>query len=408
MEQRVSYLLEQRLKQQLTAPEAEELLKILQQPEYEGMVTGILSGLAMAEPQGPALDPAFVQKNVRVLLAVDKKDNANRLQEFPFKSVHRIHFLKTAWFRYAAAVILLFAVGGSLYYYNSRHREQIVSSGAAHEQPDIAPGGNIAVLTLSDGTKIALDSAANGALARQGNTNVIKRKNGQLAYESGANTRGGYGKAIEIKYNTINIPRGGQYQVLLPDGSKVWLNASSSLRFPTAFAGRSREVEITGEAYFEIAKNAGMPFYVKTNGMAVEVLGTSFNVNAYFDEPSIKTTLLEGSVRVRKGQAAAMLAPGQAASLTTKGTIEIKKDADVDEAVAWKNGLFRLTSSDVPTIMRQLVRWYDVDVVFEGGVPSGHITGEVPRNTSLSKVLKVFETSGVHFHIEGKKIVVTQ
>jgi ferric-dicitrate binding protein FerR (iron transport regulator) len=397
MQGRIAYLLERRLRQQLTAAEAAELLIILQQPEHESMVTEVLSDLALAEPQGAALDPIWLQKNVHEIVSLDKKAQA---------PVHRVHFLKTGWFRYAAAVILVIIIGGGVYYYSRSHEEVAAELPSATAPADIAPGGSIATLTLSDGRTIALDTAADGSLARQGNTDVVKLQNGQLAYKTASSDK--LRAMSETFYNTIHIPRGGQYQVTLPDGSKVWLNAASSIRFPTAFRGRSREVEITGEAYFEIAKNTNMPFYVKTNGMAVEVLGTKFNVNAYPDEPSIRTTLLEGSVRIRKDRTTAMLAPGQQADLTTKGNMNIKKDADVDEAVAWKNGLFKLTSSDVGTIMRQLARWYDVEVEFEGGIPSGHITGEVPRNTSLLKVLKVFETSGIHFRIEGKKIVVTQ
>jgi len=397
MQGRIAYLLERRLRQQLTAAEAAELLVILQQPEHESMVTDVLSELALAEPQGAALDPLWLQNSVHAIVSLDKK------AEVP---VHRVHFLKTGWFRYAAAVILLIMIGGGVYYYSRPHEEAVAELPPATEPADIAPGGAIATLTLSDGRTIALDTAADGSVARQGNTEVVKLQNGQLAYKIAASDK--LRAMSETYYNTIHIPRGGQYKVTLPDGSKVWLNAVSSLRFPTAFRGRSREVEITGEAYFEIAKNTNLPFYVKTNGMAVEVLGTSFNVNAYADEPAIRTTLLEGSVRVRKDKAIAMLAPGQQASITDKGNIEIKKDADIDGALAWKNGMFRLTSSDVPTIMRQLARWYDVEVEFEGGVPAGHITGEVPRNTSLLKVLKVFETSGVHFRIVGKKIVVKQ
>jgi len=392
MRERVTYLLEQRLKQQLTEQEAEELLTILQHPDHDEMVTDVLSGMAQAEPQGLVLDPVWLQNSVHEIVSLDKSGQS---------PVHRVHFLRTAWFRYAAAAVLLFVIGGSIYYYNSRSLPAIEPTNATAPF-DVAPGGTIATLTLSNGAVIALDTAAAGSLAVQGNTDVIKLQNGQLVY------RAGKGASKEMAYNTIQIPRGGQYQVTLPDGSKVWLNAASSLRFPTAFTGRSREVEITGEAYFEIAANAKMPFYVKTNGVAVEVLGTKFNVNAYSDEPAIRTTLLEGSVRIRKDKTTAVLAPGQQAELTTKGNIHIRKDADIDEAVAWKNGLFKLTSSDVGTIMRQLARWYDVEVEFEGGVPAGHITGEVPRNTSLLKVLKVFETSGVHFRIEGKKIVVTQ
>lgn len=396
MQGRITYLLQQRLKQELTTAESEELLAILREPEHESALTEVLSDLALSEPQGPALDPVWLQHNVEAIVSLDKK------KQSPLQTVHRVHFLKTAWFRYAAAAVVLFIIGAGVYY-NSRPHDPIAEQlPPATIMPDIAPGGNIATLTLSDGSTIALDTAANGSLALQGSTAVIKLQKGQLAYNAGKPANG------KILYNTIHTPRGGQYQVTLPDGSKVWLNAASSLRFPTAFTGKTREVEITGEAYFEIAANAKVPFYVKTNGMAVEVLGTKFNVNAYSDEPVTRTTLLEGSVRVRKDGATTMLTPGQQADLTPKGNVEIRKEADVDAAMAWKNGLFRLTSSDVPTIMRQLARWYDVEVQFEGDIPSGHITGEVPRNTSLSKVLKVFETSGVHFRMEGKKIVVTQ
>jgi ferric-dicitrate binding protein FerR (iron transport regulator) len=397
MQGRITYLLEQRLKQRLTMQEAEELLTILQQPEHESMVTDVLSELAQAGQQGAALDPHWLQKSVHEIVSLDKNVRG---------PVHRVHFLRSSWFRYAAAVILLFMIGGGVYYYSRSHEAAVAELPPATEPADIAPGGAIATLTLSDGRTIALDTAADGSLARQGGTDILKLRNGQLAYKTAASNK--LRAMSETYYNTIHIPRGGQYQVTLPDGSKVWLNAASSIKFPTAFEGRSREVEITGEAYFEIAKNTNMPFYVKTNGMAIEVLGTSFNVNAYADEPAMRTTLLEGSVRVRKDKAIARLVPGQQASISDKGNIEINKDADVDGVVAWKNGMFRLTSSDVSTIMRQLARWYDVEVEFEGGVPAGHITGEVPRNTSLSKVLKVFETSGIHFRIVGKKIVVKQ
>ena len=397
MRGRITYLLEQRLKQQLTMQEAEELLGILRQQEHEEAVTDILSDLAQAEPDRMELEPILLKARTEAILMLDRPG----IKAAP--PVHRIHFLKTAWFRYAAAAVLLFATV-SIYYYNQRQAD----AGVAEQLPpatlamDIEPGGTLATLTLADGTKIALDTAANGSLAKQGSTQILKVQQGQLAYETRAHSSG------KVLYNTINTPRGGQYQVVLQDGTKVWLNAASSLHFPTSFTGKNREVEVSGEAYFEIAANAKMPFFVKVNGMAVEVLGTKFNVNAYTDEPSIKTTLLEGSVRVRKNKEAAMLAPGQQASLTQTGNIDIDKNADVDGAVAWKNGLFRMTSSDIPTIMRQLARWYDVEVAFEDGVPVGHITGEVPRNTNLSKVLKVFQTSGIHFRIEGKTIVVTK
>lgn len=439
MEQRISFLLQQRLEQKLTTAEAEELLTVLQDPAYDTLVTDKLQQLVIAQPQGPAFDPAELQQWVQGIVAIDKnlggaegseavRDDKRKIREgmdtgssgppvIAARPVHRVNFLRTAWFRYAAILILL--IGAGALFYTRRIRKEAITRQELSKGPDVAPGGNKAMLTLSDGSVIVLDSAGNGTLTQQGSTKVIKSGAGQLAYEIAAS--GKLQAASRIEYNTVTTPRGGQYQVQLPDGSKVWLNASSTLHFPTAFSGRSREVEITGEAYFEIAKDAGKPFFVKARDMRVEVLGTHFNLNAYTDEPVIRATLLEGSVRVRKGGAASVLAPGQQALVfgyvTARGSsavaekdagiIQLVNDADLEEAVAWKNGLFHLTSADIGTIMRQLVRWYDVEVDFEGGIPSGHITGEVPRSTSLAKVLKVFETSGVHFKIEGRKIIVT-
>ncbi len=413
MEQRISFLLQQRLEQKLTTAEAEELLAVLQNPDYDTLVTDKLQQLAVAQPQGPAFDPADLQRWVQGIVTIDKNPGG-----IAARPVHRVDFFRTTWFRYAAILLLL--IGAGTLFYTRRIRKEAITRQELSKVPDVAaPAGNRAVLTLSDGSIIVLDSAGNGTLTQQGSTKVVKSGAGQLAYETAAASQ--RPAASQIQYNTITTPRGGQYQVQLPDGSKVWLNASSSLHFPTAFSGRSREVEITGEAYFEIAKDADKPFFVKASDMRVEVLGTHFNLNAYTDEPAVRTTLLEGSVRIRKGEVASVLAPGQQAlvyglvaagkgSGTAEkgaGGIQVVNDADLEEAVAWKNGLFHLTSADIGTIMRQLVRWYDVDVDFEGGIPSGHITGEVPRSTSLAKVLKVFETSGVHFRIEGRKIIVT-
>ena len=431
MKQRILFLLQQRLEQKLTTAEAEELLAVLQNAEYDTLVTDELEQLVASQPQGPAFDPADLQRWVQGIVAVDKNlggaagievvemDENEARKGIPARPVHRVDFLRTAWFRYAAVLLLL--VGAGYLFYDNFYKGKIFVQLDPVRKTDVAPGGNKAVLTLADGSVIVLDSAANGLLSQQGNTRVMKSASGQLAYETGrSGTAPGPGTAGSnaagvVKYNTISIPRGGQYQVQLPDGSMVWLNSSSSLRFPTAFYGKSREVEITGEAYFEIAKDVNRPFYVKANALTVEVLGTHFNINAYSDEPVLKTTLLEGSVRVKKAGESVVMAPGQEAQVVNGATgdatagrvIKLVNDADLEEAVAWKNGLFHLTSADVGTIMRQLVRWYDVDVEFEGGIPSGHITGEVPRNTSLAKVLKVFETSGVHFRIEGRKIIVT-
>jgi len=205
----------------------------------------------------------------------------------------------------------------------------------------------------------------------------------------------------------MTTTNGKQYQLQLSDGSKIWLNAASSVTYPTAFTGNERKITITGEAYFEIAHDAKKPFTVSAHGMDVEVLGTHFNVNAYDDEENTSTTLLEGSVKIKNRQATTLLTPGQQLQLNKDGKINLVRDADVQEAVAWKDGLFIMKKAAIPSIMRQIARWYDVEVAYSNGVPAGRISGDIPRNMNLSKVLEVMELSGVHFMITGKKVLVT-
>lgn len=306
------------------------------------------------------------------------------------------------WAKIAVAAVLIMAIG--IYWWsgiretNKMAMKNIPSTLIA----DLPPGGNKAILTLGDGSNIILDSAGNGNLASQGNTSITKSGKGELVYKSN-------NKATEaIVYNTVTTPKGGQYHIVLPDGSKVWLNAASSLRFPTAFIGKERRVEITGEVYFEVAHNAKMPFIVKANDTEVAVLGTHFNVMAYADEKVMKTTLLEGSVKVSRSGKSAMLAPGQQARLTNSSeNIRVLDDVDTDKEMAWKTGYFQFEDENLESIMRQVSRWYDVDIAYEGSASREHFTGRLPRNANVSKVLKILSLSGVKFRIEGKSIIVT-
>jgi transmembrane sensor len=323
--------------------------------------------------------------------------------------------LKRGWFRLpgaglpraAAAAAIIFLSGAGIYLLRKHKPEKRLVRTEKLTPPvshDIPPGGNKAKLTLADGSTISLDSLQNGDLARQGNAKIVKLKSGGLAYQVAASNKP---QATSLAtYNILSTPPGGQYQLVLADGSKVWLNAASSLRFPTTFAGKERSVEITGEAYFEIKKNAEMPFRVKVRDAEVEVLGTSFNVMAYNNENAIKTTLLEGAVKVSKGNKSALLQPGQQAALNVSSSVINVRETDVEEAVAWKNGLFQFNSDDIGTIMRQLGRWYDVETGYEGKIPDWHFTGSIGRNIPLSKVLKMLEVNDFHFRIEGKKIIV--
>ncbi len=308
------------------------------------------------------------------------------------------------WRRYAgiAAAVLVIVTGGWLWL--SRYNRTQPAGDAAFATIEAAPAGNKAVLTLGGGKQVVLDTAANGMLAIQGDQRVIKQ-NGQLNYQQGSGGQAAGENAII--FNTLATPRGGKYQLVLPDGTKVWLDAASSITYPTAFAGKTRQVSISGQAYFEVVHDPNKPFEVKAQGQIIRDIGTAFDINAYTDEPTMKITLASGAVAVGGPGNTVMLRQSGQQLDCTDGQLSPVHDADLTAVLAWKNGLFYLTSADIATVMRQVGRWYDVDILFEKGMPAGHITGVVPRNTMLSTVLQVLQTSGVHFTVEGKTIHVT-
>ena len=312
----------------------------------------------------------------------------------------------------AAAIIILLMAGAFLWSRYPARKEIAALPTSHHPGNNLAPGSNKATLTLGDGSVLTLDSTATGALAQQGNTRITNLSSGQLIYNPVPGSAEAATPPTAILYNTITTARSGQYRLGLPDGTTVWLNAASSLRFPTTFTGDTRTVELKGEAYFEVAKNAAMPFHVKLAAPAcesdIEVLGTSFDVNAYEDEPLIRTTLVEGAVRIRNKTSATLLHPGQQAQLTASTPIRIKDDASIEEAIAWKNNLFYFKSADIHTIMRQLSRWYDVDVEYRGAAANNaRFNTEIPRNTPASDILRALELTGkAKFTIINKKIIV--
>ncbi|HMT75932.1 MAG TPA: FecR domain-containing protein [Chitinophagaceae bacterium] len=306
----------------------------------------------------------------------------------------------SGWKSIAAAIVLVFVIGGSIWLINQKQPENSIV-GKTKYGKDVAPGGNKATLTLADGSTIILDSTANGNLTTQGNVNVMKF-DGKLSYNQ-------QGTTSEMLFNTVSTPKGGVYHLVLSDGSKVWLNSASSLRFPASFVGNERKVELTGEAYFEVEKNALMPFRVNVAGKEeVEVLGTDFNINSYSNEDVINTTLLKGKVIVTdlKTQHSQHLLPGQQAQIGTGGEIAIRNNVDTEEIIAWKNGLFHFESADLKTILRQFERWYDVEVVFEGAVSNRKFFVIISRNSSLSAVIDAMQANDIKFRIEGKRLIV--
>jgi ferric-dicitrate binding protein FerR (iron transport regulator) len=391
MTDRLSYLVKQVLKHAATADELQELSDLLE-ADGDGDISRQIEILLR---QDIGMDVPYNHSHwdniASSILAADKPAPA------PLVPIHG----NGRWRWGVAACVALLLMSGSVWYM-LQHKATMPVANEEQQQrlkQDIPPGADRATLTLADGTEIPLDSAAHNTLAQQGNTVISKPGKGQLAYQSGSVL------SREIpQYNILRTPGGGQFQVQLPDGSKVWLNASSSLRYPVAFAGSTRTVELNGEAYFEIAPNATQPFMVKAAQTNVLVLGTQFNVMAYEDEASIRTTLLSGAVKVNEKR----LYPGQGASIDRQsGALSMQEHVNTEAVIAWKNGLIQLEGEDIHAVMRLITRWYDVSVTYNAPV-NAHFRGIIPRNVPLSQVLKMLEMTGeVHFTVADKRIIVS-
>lgn len=303
------------------------------------------------------------------------------------------------WVNIAAAIVLCFVCAGL--YLKLTHKPTVGIPVAGVKPGNIKPGSNKAILILADGRRVALTDTKNGKIAEQSGVSINKAADGKIIYEATASA-----SDHAVALNTVETPRGGQYQIDLPDGTKVWLNAASSLTYPAWFTGKERNVTLRGEAYFEVAKNKSMPFRVQANNVNVEVLGTHFNIMSYTDEHSVNTTLLEGSVKISKGNVQKIIKPGQQAVAVTQGNDIVVDETDVDEAVAWKNGNFNFNGDDIHALMRQISRWYDVNVIYQGKIPHNQFVGTIPRASEIEQVLKVLELNHVHVKIKDKTIVV--
>lgn len=350
-------------------------------------------------------NPDVQQQNVRAMGRFDETAALERfLSNKPATSnIRRMRLLHT-W-KWAAAVLVL-GLGVSTYFLLTHSAQDADLFGRKSAQRDIPPGKNGAILTLADGTQLVLDSLGEGKVATQNGTQ-ISLNNNELKYDASAATD-------EVVLNTITTPKGRQYNVVLPDGTEVWLNAASSVQYPVAFKGRERRVKISGEVYFEVAAKSWQPFVVETDQMKLEVLGTSFNVNTYNDEKTIRTTLLTGAVKVTPAHTTQpkVLVPGQTAVLSkpdassSEFTLTVTETPDADRIIAWKNGLFNFDGMDLYSVMRQLERWYNIDIEYVGKPENVIFKGKMHRNTNLSDVLKVLETMDVNLELKGNILYV--
>ena len=367
----------------LSPEEADELISLLAGDQPDLQAAELLLERLRQKPSG--------EISPEITAALEARLPAILLQPSP-----RIPFFKKIPFRYsAAAAVILWVIGSWMWMQKGQPSPQLQTHTPVQVAHDTAKG---VTLTLGDGRTVMLDSMRKGIVATQ-NGSTILLGDGRLTYQKKAD-------AGTVTYNTVTTTRGRQFQLLLPDGTRVWLDAASSMRYPTAFTGSERSVEITGEAYFEVARKPAMPFRVKVQGRPgeIEVLGTRFNVNAYSNEASIRTTLLEGSVKISNGNGQVVIKPGQQAQAASG--INVLNGVDLNKVMAWKEGVFDFEDAGLEEVMRQLERWYDIEVVYEKGIPPIEFVGKMGRDLTLPEVLRGLEVSEVHFSMQGRTLLV--
>jgi hypothetical protein len=412
MNERLEYLFNRYYDETYTSEEKTELLNLIDESETDPVLKSLIDKAILKTTSEMKLDKDASEAILQSIFIVD---NGERLPYNGMKKPAVVRSIKSSGRKFliriaAAAIVILFISGYFLYFNKNGTKTDVVATLPVKEVE--APKSTKAIITLANGQKIYMDSLNEGTLATQGNIKVVKTADGQIVYN---------GASTEMMFNTLYNPRGSKViNLTLNDGTKVWLNSESSLKYPMAFAGNERRVEITGEAYFEVMHDATKPFYVSKGATAVEVLGTHFNVNAYEEEADIKITLLEGSVKVSQasvnGSESLTIKPGQQARVSASETSPQNKNGvghlsmvagvDVDDVMAWKNGLFSFRNSDIKTVMQQLARWYNIEVEYQGAVPSQHFSGKIGRELNLSDVLNGLQLTKVHFKMEGRKIVI--
>ena len=382
-EDRLVWLITRQMSGELGPEEVQELEKWANESAINRQFVGQFAGEALLE------------KEIELWKNIDPTQGFAKWVAYK-RAQRKSRILKITGYSAAASLLIAVALGSLIV---KMHPAVSPAKTITATGYPVMPGRNTATLTLGNGQKILLDSAGKGELARQGNTRLVKADSGSLAYE-------GVGSSVGMTYNVLTTPRSGQYHLRLSDGSEVWLNNVSSLRYPASFQGKDRTVELTGEAYFEIAKNAAKPFIVKVRDERVEVMGTSFNVMAYPEEGGTQTTLLTGIVRVKDDIDAVQLKPDEQAQVIPGGGLKVLKDVSGQDIVSWKNGFFYFGRASFAVVMRQLARWYDIEVVYGGKAPEAEFGGKIDRSLPLNELLKYLETNQIHFRLEGRKLIV--
>ncbi|MBX2925500.1 MAG: FecR domain-containing protein [Chitinophagaceae bacterium] len=417
MDKTLEFYIDRYLSGTISTTEWQELQELMKNPATQHRLNQLMdSQLAARAAANPSYPEVVNRLKTAIANEINSTDDSGydtgRLASITGSPQRRV-FLHSPWLRYAAAILVVMILSVTYYFLFDNGKQAAIQQTTIAQQgeiTDIAPGGEKALLTLSDGTTIVLDSASSGMLASQGNTRVIKLVNGSIVYHAETTA-----KPAEILTNTMSTPRGGKYHLVLPDGTGVWLNAASSITYPTVFTGDTRQVSMKGEVYFEVVKNPQIPFVVTLDhSTRIEVTGTSFNVNAYSDEPQCKTTLLEGIVKVHVAGSVKQLRPGQQAQTVLSGiqdAVMVTDNVNLEQVMAWKNGAFSFKNAGIHEVMRQVSRWYDLDIEYRGFTSKAgegpRFSGDIGMDLNLSAILRVLEKSQVRFRLEGKKLIVT-
>lgn len=313
--------------------------------------------------------------------------------------VGKIRRMSWRWLVAASVVTLIAMVSYMALVKNKSEQPQVA---VAELVGDVAPGSFKAKLTLGDGSVVSLDKNESRELAKQGNA-TVRNDNGQLVYVA-------QGQPGQVIHNILSTSIGESYATVLADGSKLWLNSGSSVKFPVAFLGNERVIEASGEIYLEVSKDAKRPFKVKViekgKEFEVQVLGTQFNIKAYADEPTVQTTLIEGAIVIANNSGTKKLKPGQQAVISNNGSMQLLNDVNIDAITAWRDETFQFERDNLESIMREIARWYGVQIEYEGQIPAKTFSGMVSRKRNLSEVLKILEANNVKFRIEGKKVTI--